>query len=158
MIQQLRDIYKEIMVHEGASHDYLVMLMTYDKQSQHATIDMEKHIEGCIRDLEEEEPGSHLKLVATPATGNEFKTRDREVKKLSKKQAANFHATVARLLFVAKRGRLDILLLAVSFLTTRVREPDLDDWKKMSSGIPQAYPALSLNISLQTAGCFMMVY
>jgi hypothetical protein len=34
------------------------------------------------------------------------------------------------LLFVAKRARPDILL-AVSFLTTRVKEPDTDDWKKL---------------------------
>jgi len=37
---------------------------------------------------------------------------------------------VAKLLFVAKRARPDILL-AVSFLTTRVKEPDYDDWKKL---------------------------
>jgi hypothetical protein len=47
-----------------------------------------------------------------------------------RKQATNFHATVAKLLFVPKRGRPDILL-AVSFLTTRVKAPDLDDWKKL---------------------------
>jgi hypothetical protein len=40
------------------------------------------------------------------------------------------HSTVAKLLFVAKRGRPDILL-AVSFLTTRVKQPDEDDWKKL---------------------------
>jgi hypothetical protein len=37
---------------------------------------------------------------------------------------------VAKLLFVAKRARPDILL-TVSFLTTRVRDPDYDDWKKL---------------------------
>jgi len=45
-------------------------------------------------------------------------------------RAKSFHYTVAKLLFVAKRGRPDIILV-VSFLTTRVKNPDLDDWKKL---------------------------
>ena len=34
------------------------------------------------------------------------------------------------MLFLGKRGRPDILL-AVSFLTTRVKAPNADDWKKL---------------------------
>ncbi len=41
-----------------------------------------------------------------------------------------FHSHVVKLLFLAKRGRPDVLL-AVSFLTTRVKMPDDDDWKKL---------------------------
>jgi hypothetical protein len=52
------------------------------------------------------------------------------VEKLSYKRAKTFHSIVARLLFVAKRARPDILL-AVSFLTTRVKEPDTDNWEKL---------------------------
>jgi len=52
------------------------------------------------------------------------------VEKISKRRAGNFHAVVAKLLFIAKRARPDILL-AVSFLTTRVKNPDRDDWNKM---------------------------
>jgi hypothetical protein len=47
-----------------------------------------------------------------------------------KHRTALFHATVAKLHIVAKRERLDILL-AISFLTTRVKEPDTDDWCKL---------------------------
>jgi hypothetical protein len=49
---------------------------------------------------------------------------------ITKYQSSQFHSTVAKLLFLVKRGRPDILL-AVSFLTTRVKSPDLDDWKKL---------------------------
>jgi len=49
---------------------------------------------------------------------------------LSKHRTGQFHSTVAKLLFLAKRGRPDILL-AVSFLTTRVILPDMDNWKKL---------------------------
>jgi hypothetical protein len=41
-----------------------------------------------------------------------------------------FHAVVAKLLFVAKQARPHILL-AISFLTTRVKDPDEDEWKKL---------------------------
>jgi hypothetical protein len=49
---------------------------------------------------------------------------------ISKHQVAIFHSTVAKLLYVAKRARQDILL-TVSFLTMRVKEPDQDDWRKL---------------------------
>jgi hypothetical protein len=37
---------------------------------------------------------------------------------------------VTILIFIAKRARPDILL-AISFLTTRVKEPDCDNWSKL---------------------------
>jgi hypothetical protein len=49
---------------------------------------------------------------------------------ISKHQVAIFHSTFAKLLYVAKRARPDILL-TVSFLTMRVKEPDQDDWRKL---------------------------
>ena len=47
-------------------------------------------------------------------------------KVLPEEQARQLHRTVAQLLFLCKRDRPDIELL-VSFLKTRVREPDEDD-------------------------------
>ena len=41
-----------------------------------------------------------------------------------------FHTFVAKSLFLSKRGRPDIST-AIEFLTTRVKEPDVDDWKKL---------------------------
>jgi hypothetical protein len=41
-----------------------------------------------------------------------------------------FHHTVYQLLFAANRVRRDIQMV-VSFLTTRVKEPDKDDWGKL---------------------------
>ena len=40
------------------------------------------------------------------------------------------HTFVAKSLFLSKRGRPDIST-AIAFLTTRVKEPDVDDWKKL---------------------------
>ena len=51
--------------------------------------------------------------------------------KLSVEAAASFHTIVAKLLYVSKRARPDTSL-SVTFLTTRVRAPDTDDWGKLS--------------------------
>jgi histone deacetylase 1/2 len=49
---------------------------------------------------------------------------------LSKPQAELFHSYVAKCLYLAKRVRPDILL-TVSFLASRVLEPNESDWKKL---------------------------
>ncbi len=129
-IRELTAIYKEITVHRGSSHDYLGMVMTYNKEDQSVTIDMERYIKASIIEFEDENPEVKLTDVVTPAMANLFKTREDGCNKLTSTKATIFHATVAKLLFVAKRGRPDILL-AISFLTTRVKAPDDDDWKKL---------------------------
>jgi hypothetical protein len=69
--------------------------------------------------------------VATPATDNLFKTQDKsKAEVLTTSQKEQFHAGVAKLLYLGKRTRPDILT-AVSYLTTRVQDPNHDDWIKM---------------------------
>ena len=69
--------------------------------------------------------------AATPAHDKLFVVRDdKDAKKLSEEQAVIFHHTVAQLLFMATRARRDIQT-AVAFLTTRVKNPDQDDWGKL---------------------------
>jgi hypothetical protein len=121
-------MYQEITVNDGDTHDYLGMIMTYDKVRKCMKINMEKYIEGILSGFRDDDPDEKVKPVSTPATNNLFKTR--ETDKLSKRRAGIFHTIVAKLLFVAKRARPDILL-AVYFLTTRVKEPDTDDWSKL---------------------------
>jgi len=50
--------------------------------------------------------------------------------KLDPASAILFHHITVQLLYLVKRTRPD-LLLAISFLCTRVQEPDEDDWKKL---------------------------
>jgi hypothetical protein len=118
VVKELRDIYQEITVHEGDTHDYLGMVMIYDRERKAIKINMEKYIEGIINGFYEDEPNENMKPVTTPATNNFFKTRT-NVNKLSKRRIGVFH-TIG-----------PVILLAVSFLTTRVKEPDIDDWAKL---------------------------
>jgi len=73
--------------------------------------------------------GGELRVRHTPATDRLFDIRD-EAPKLSKVDADFFHSYVAKMLYVAKRVRPDCLT-AVSFLSTRVQAPDLDDLAKL---------------------------
>ena len=66
---------------------------------------------------------------ATPAANHLFDVNPL-CEKLEKEDADYFHHVVAQLLFLRKRGRPD-LLTAVAFLTTRVKHPDTDDYKKL---------------------------
>jgi hypothetical protein len=147
LIRNLIEIYKEITVHRGPSHDYLGMFMTYHKENQNLTINMERYINESIMEFEEENPDLNLKQVATPATENLFKTREDGCKKLVQKQAKIFHATVSKLLFMAKHGRPDILL-AISFLKTRVKSPDDDDGEKLICVLGYLKATLSLHLTL----------
>jgi hypothetical protein len=130
LISDLRRIYGEITVHRGNEHDYLGMIMVYNKDQQSVEINMQIYFMGCLQEFEEEVTGTVFKTVNTPASEHLFKVRDKEILLLSSERKKIFHSTVAKLLLVAKRGRPDILL-AISFLTTWVQAPDEDDWKKL---------------------------
>ena len=83
------------------------------------------YLQNVIQEFPEEITG----VCATPANDYLFKVRE-DGRKLSKELAEAFHHTVYQLLFAANRARRDIQT-AVSFLTTRVKAPDEDDWGKL---------------------------
>ena len=54
-----------------------------------------------------------------------------DTEKLSEEGSTAFHHLVAKTLYVSKHARPDVST-AIAFLTTRVRAPDIDDWRKLS--------------------------
>ena len=115
-----------LTVNRGKVHDYLSMDLDYstDGKVSVATI---KYLGKIIEGFPEEIKGT----VATPAAEHLFQIRDEsEAKLLPEEQAVAFHHTVAQLLFLSARARRDIQT-AVAFLTTRVKQPDEDDWGKI---------------------------
>jgi hypothetical protein len=145
-IDQLRTIYREITVQDGDTHDYLGMVMEHNRALKTVKINMRKYIQETIEEFQEDEPEERLKVVNTPATNNLFKTRE-NVEALSSRRAGIFHSTVAKLLFVAKRARPDILL-AVSFMTTRVKKPDIDDWHKLIRVLSYLHGSMDITLTL----------
>ena len=83
--------------------------------------------------------------ATTPANSHLFTIR--ESPKLDEKRADSFHSVVALLLFISKRCRLDIQT-AVAFLTTRVSEPNEDDWKKLRRVLQYLRGTIDLKLTL----------
>ncbi len=105
----------------GKVHDYLGMTFDFSFTKE-VRVNMWDYLRNVIKEFPEEITG----VCATPAGDYLFKVRD-DGKKLNEEQAEAFHHTVYQLLFAANRARRDIQT-AVSFLTTRVKDPDEDDW------------------------------
>jgi hypothetical protein len=76
-----------------------------------------------------ESPEEITGTCMTMASDNLFKVH-KDGRKLNEELADASHHTVYQLLFAANRARRDIQM-AVSFLTTRVKAPDEDDWGKL---------------------------
>jgi hypothetical protein len=70
----------------------------------------------------------HNKTAKTPAASDLFKIGDSEL--LSYEDKIKYHSETAKLLYLAKRIKPE-LLLAVSFLTTRVQHPTAHDFHKL---------------------------
>jgi hypothetical protein len=123
-VQQIKNIYGENLTEKvGTVHDYLGMTFDYSFTDE-VHINMQQYISKVINEFPEAITGK----CATPATDNLYKIHD-DGRKLGDEQANAFHHTVYQLLFAANRARQDIQT-AVSFLTTRVKAPDQDDWNK----------------------------
>jgi hypothetical protein len=82
-----------------------------------------------IRNMLEEMPEEWTGEAATPTANHLFEVNP-EAKQLDEENAQTFHRIVAKLLFLCKRARPDIQT-GVAFLGTRVKSPDVDDWKKL---------------------------
>jgi hypothetical protein len=86
-------------------------------------VTMEGYVEDLLKD------SAVQGTVLTPATDQLFDVRESPA--LNEADKSRFHTLVAKLLYLAKRSRPDILL-AVSFLTTRVTCSTVDDESKLT--------------------------
>lgn len=118
----LRDIYKEINVSEGPRLDYLGMVLDFSEDG-FVTIDMTASINEILEEHAVEG------TVHSPAATYLFSI-NKDAAHLSTDRKKTFHTVVAKLLYLAKHGRPDILL-PVCFLTTRVSAPTEEDEKKL---------------------------
>jgi hypothetical protein len=108
----------------GKYHDYLAMKLDYSTPGV-LTVDMIEYIESMITEFPYELKGS----VHVPWSDKLFKV-DNTQKNLETKRRETFHSFVMKSMFLCKRGRSDIQP-AISFLASRVLEPNEGDWKKL---------------------------
>jgi hypothetical protein len=115
----------ELTIRRGKIHDYLGIQFDFSNVGK---VVMSMH--DYISELLEETPDDLLKgVVSSPASNYLFNVNP-ACERLDTETAAILDHLTAKLLYLAKRTRPD-LLPTVSFLCTRVQSPDKDDWKKL---------------------------
>ena len=124
IVKKLEDKFGTLNPTYGNEQEYLGMKIKIDDEGR-VHIDMRDQVCEILDDFSEDISGS----ATTPAAKHLIEICDNSIP-LDKKRSDEFHSTTAKLLYLEKRGRPDIET-AVSFLCTRVSEPDEHDWKKL---------------------------
>ena len=120
------------------------MQVDFTDQSR-VTLSMPAFIEEIIKD-------SGIKSSAkTPASNDLFDIKDSP--QLDDNYAEYFHSMTARLLYLSKRVRPD-LLLSVTFLTTRVIKPTEQDMEKLNRVLKYLHGTTKLNLKLRVGHNF----
>jgi histone deacetylase 1/2 len=132
----------KLKVTKGSVHSYLGMRWDYSVRGKCAVT-----MSGYTRDLLADS-GVHG-AIGSPAADHLFTVRD-TVAALDPAQKEEFHALVAKALYLAKRVRPDILL-PIAFLSTRVQAPDLDDYSKLQRVLRYLNGTPELGIVLEGA-------
>jgi hypothetical protein len=85
--------------------------------------------------------------AATPAANHLFAINNKP-KLLDEDTSDMLHHHTAKLLFLAKRARPDVHT-TVAFLTTRVKSPDEDDYKKLGRCMKYLHRIMDLPLTLE---------
>jgi hypothetical protein len=131
-----------LVVHRGKIHDYLGMTIDYSEDGK-VKFMMPDYVEGILDEAPSEMDG----IAVTPAGPNLFTVKADEIK-LDDEDADVFHRLTAKLLYLCKRARPD-LQPTVAYLTTRVTQPNVDDWKKLTRGIQYLRGSKDLYLTLE---------
>jgi hypothetical protein len=142
----LQSKYESITTHRGVSHDYLGM--KFDFEYPLVKVSMHGFIDKLIKDFGIEG------TLSSPATNDIFIVK--ESPRLELIESKKFHSFVAKLLYLSKRFRVDILQ-SVIFLTTRVQESTEEDMKKLKRIIKYLNYSKDLTMSLGVKGFSIMI-
>ena len=143
---------KKLNVIRGHHHDYLGMNLDFSQQGS-VHIDMIPY----IKKVNEAFPEKITGVQSTPAGDHLFQVRPAsEAKFLPEEQARAFHHTTAQLLFLS-RVRRDIQT-TVAFLTTRVKQPDADDWGKLKRVLKYLWSTRFLRLTLSAESLSNIVW
>ena len=135
--------YKGLEIKIGNKHTYLGMDLKYNEDGT-ISIGMDDYVEEVIEAF-----GTQMKItsgITSLARGSLFAV-DENSDRLDEKRSKIFHHCVAKLLYVSKRCRLDIML-AVSFLRSRVSCSTEEDWLKLKGAIRYLYYSKHRNLTL----------
>jgi hypothetical protein len=112
-------------INRGKIHDYLGMTLDCSEPGC-VKLDMRACAKKMLAEIPEDMDGT----ATSPAADCSFKIVE-GIENLDETATEFFHATVAKLLFSCKRGRLDTQT-AIAFLCTRVQQPTKHDHNKLA--------------------------
>jgi hypothetical protein len=113
-----------LAVTRGTIHEYLGMTLDYSETGKVKFV-----MDDYVKNLIDNAPDDMTGTAATPGANHLFNVND-EAEKLSPEKLDKYHQMTAKLLYLSKRARPDIQP-TVAFMCTRVKSPDVDDWKKL---------------------------
>jgi len=116
----LRNRFGEVQFEVGEKLSYLGMQINVKDEG--TTVDMSFYIKKLLE-------GTTVKGQASPGNHSSFIV-DEESRLLEESERKYFHSTTAKLLYLAKRARPDILTLVI-FLCTRVQYASVQDMEKL---------------------------
>ena len=136
LIEWLRKNYESVFedgsgkmkVCRGKVHKFLGMNLDFGTRGR-VNVTMTEYVKEILAAFDKVAPSeTGVKKSAAPT---DLFVVNEDCPNLSPEKAVAFHNIVAKVLFATKRARPDTCT-SVAFLTTRVREPDQDDWQKLS--------------------------
>jgi hypothetical protein len=130
----------ELTVQDGLKVGYLGMLFDYSTPGSVA-ITMPAYVDTMLK------LSNTIGTASSPAGHNLFTVKS-DSQLLTSTDKDSYHSTVARLLYLSKRTRPD-LLLTVSFLTIRVQAPTEDDMQKLKRALQYVNGTRKLGLRLR---------
>ena len=146
--QLLISKYGEVTTSDGTVHSYLGMTFNFST-AEKVRVTMEKFTADLLKDYEV------TGKAATPAAHYLFDVRE-DAPRLTQEKSVAFHSCAARVLYLAKRVRPE-LLVALSFLVTRVQTPTVDDERKLARVLAYLNAEPNLGITLTANNGFNVV-
>jgi hypothetical protein len=114
-----------LTINRGKKHGYLGMILDYS-EAGYVKINMCANLQKILEEMPEDMDGT----ANSPAADHLFQIVD-GIEDLDEPTKEFFHSTVAKLLFLCKRGQPDIQT-AIAVLCTRVQQPTRHDYNKLS--------------------------
>ena len=141
-LQLLEGKFGELTIDKGPVVNYLGMTMDFRGNNGKVKVTMKGFIDEFLNDMD----GIIDGVSDVPAAKNLFDPGSTST--ISKDRGEFYHSTVAKLLYLAKRVRPDILL-AISYLTKRVQCPNELDYKKLCKVVRYLRGSRDLGITLE---------
>jgi hypothetical protein len=136
-----------VSVTRGKMHGYLGMTLDYTEPGK-VKIKMDDYVKNLIDDA----PENMIGTAATPGANHLFDVNENATKLLAA-ESEKYHQMTAKLLYLSKRARPDIQP-TVAFLCTRVKQPNVDDRKKLGRCVRylRGTPEIHLTLEADNSG------